>query len=76
VENSYSDSIKTFHIIDENKCLKCKTYDCENACFRGIYKIIQKDTAPKCVAIQERESYCLKCHICTTACKYNAIEIL
>lgn len=64
-----------FHHIDIHKCLKCKNFWCEDACFRGIYKVINKDTTPKCLVVEDREDFCLKCHICTTACKSRAITI-
>ncbi len=68
------DSYK-FHHIDINKCQKCKDFSCEEACFRGIYNVMDKDSTPKCVVVQEREDNCVKCHICTTACKLRAITI-
>ena len=64
-----------FHHIDTGKCLKCDNFACEEACFRGIYKVINKDTNPKCIVIESLEDRCLKCHICTTACKSRAITI-
>ena len=64
-----------FHHIDTSKCRACKSFDCEGACFRGIYKVIDKDTEPKCVVVENREDMCVKCHICTTACKLEAITI-
>ena len=64
-----------FHHIDINKCKKCKTFDCEEACFRGIYEVIHKESEPKCVIIKKKEDRCVKCHICTTACKLGAITI-
>lgn len=76
MEVSNNCSTKTFHIINENKCLKCQTFECENVCFRGIYKVINKDLAPKCIIVKDKEPFCVKCHLCTTACKQKAIEIL
>ena len=64
-----------FHHIDTSKCLKCEKFSCEEACFRGIYHVINKDTEPKCIVLKEREDRCVKCHICTTACKLEAITI-
>lgn len=64
-----------FHHIDTSKCKKCKDFSCEEACFRGIYRVINKETIPKCVVVKEREDRCVKCHICTTACKLDAILI-
>lgn len=66
----------TFHLIDAEKCLTCKTYDCEDACFRGVYKVVNKGFSPQCTVIEEREPFCVKCHLCTTDCKYGAIEVL
>ncbi len=64
-----------FHHIDTNKCLICKEFSCEDACFRGVYKVIEKEDRPKCIVVEEREDMCVKCHICTTACKARAITI-
>ena len=64
-----------FHHIDHSKCAICKDFSCEDACFRGIYKVINKDTKPMSVIVEEREDHCIKCHICTTACKLRAITI-
>ncbi len=64
-----------FHHIDTSKCLKCENFSCEEACFRGIYAVINKDTKPKCIVLEDREDRCVKCHICTTACKLEAITI-
>jgi Fe-S-cluster-containing hydrogenase component 2 len=64
-----------FHHIDINKCSTCKEFSCEEACFRGIYEVINKDSIPKCIVVQENEDNCVKCHICTTACKLRAITI-
>jgi NAD-dependent dihydropyrimidine dehydrogenase PreA subunit len=64
-----------FHHIDTNKCKQCVEFSCEDACFRGIYEVINKDSVPKCVVIEEREDRCVKCHICTTACAKRAITI-
>ena len=64
-----------FHHIDTNKCKQCRDFSCEEACFRGIYKVINTETAPKCIVIKEQEDRCVKCHICTTACKLKAITI-
>lgn len=68
------DSYK-FHHIDTLKCVQCQDFSCEEACFRGIYEVINKQTTPKCIVVQDREDRCVKCHICTTACKYRAITI-
>jgi NAD-dependent dihydropyrimidine dehydrogenase PreA subunit len=70
----YIESYK-FHHIDISKCSECKEFSCEEACFRGIYKVINKDLSPKCVIIKDREDMCVKCHICTTACESRAIKI-
>ena len=64
-----------FHHIDTSKCNHCKAFSCEDACFRGIYKVIHKDSDPKCTVVADREDYCVKCHICTTACSFKAITI-
>ncbi|MHA1669840.1 MAG: hypothetical protein ACTSV5_04585 [Promethearchaeota archaeon] len=64
-----------FHHIDTRKCRMCKSFTCEDACFRGIYEVINKDTEPKCVLVEDREGRCVKCHICTTVCKLKAITI-
>ena len=53
----------------------CKEFSCEEACFRGIYEVIDKETTPKCIVVEDREDKCVKCHICTTACKFKAITI-
>jgi len=68
------DSYK-FHHIDTSKCVQCQDFSCEEACFRGIYEVINKQTTPICIVVQDREDRCVKCHICTTACKYRAITI-
>ena len=70
----YKDSYK-FHHIDTSKCLQCKDFECEEACFRGIYEVIDKNSKPKCIVVEDREDMCVKCHICTTACKLKAIKI-
>ena len=64
-----------FHHIDINKCKICKEFSCEEACFRGIYEVVNKTTEPQCIVIEDREDNCIKCHICTTACKLRAITI-
>ncbi len=64
-----------FHHIDITKCKRCEAFSCEDACFRGIYEVLHKDSEPMCVVIEEREDHCIKCHICTTACKLRAITI-
>ena len=64
-----------FHHIDTSKCKLCKDFSCEDICFRGIYKVINKESNPECIIISEREEFCVKCHLCTTACKKNAIFI-
>lgn len=64
-----------FHHIDTSKCKYCKEFSCEEACFRGIYEVINKDSTPKCTIVEEREDKCVKCHICTTACKFKALKI-
>ncbi|MGQ4875008.1 MAG: 4Fe-4S binding protein [Promethearchaeia archaeon] len=64
-----------FHHIDISKCRKCKDFWCEDACFRGIYKVINKESKPECIVIEDLEDKCIKCHICTTSCKYEAISI-
>ncbi|MFX1572123.1 MAG: ferredoxin [Promethearchaeota archaeon] len=64
-----------FHHIDTLKCSECKNFSCEEACFRGIYKVINKNSKPKCTVVKDREEHCVKCHICTTACKSKAITI-
>jgi len=64
-----------FHHIDTGKCPECENFACEDACFRGIYEVINKHSTPKCVVVEDREDRCVKCHICTTACKLDAITI-
>ena len=64
-----------FHHIDINKCKRCEAYWCDDACFRGIYEVLKKDSEPMCVVVEEGEDNCVKCHICTTACKLRAITI-
>lgn len=64
-----------FHHIDISKCKECKEFSCEDACFRGIYEVINKNSEPRCVVIEDREDRCIKCHICTTACTKKAILI-
>ncbi len=64
-----------FHHIDVSKCQACQEFSCEEACFRGIYKVINKNSKPKCIVVIEREENCVKCHICTTACKLKALTI-
>ena len=64
-----------FHHIDTKKCRQCEKFWCEEACFRGIYEVINKDTTPKCIVVEDREERCVKCHMCTTACKFRAITI-
>jgi len=64
-----------FHHINTEKCRQCKTFDCEEACFRGIYQVINKDSEPKCIVVEDKEDNCVKCHICTTQCKFKAITI-
>ncbi|MFX1389581.1 MAG: hypothetical protein ACFE9Z_05895 [Promethearchaeota archaeon] len=64
-----------FHHIDISKCRQCKEFSCEQACFRGIYEVINKESTPKCIVVKDREDRCVKCHICTTACKLKALTI-
>ncbi len=64
-----------FHHIDINKCSQCQEFSCEEACFRGIYEVINKNSTPRCIVVEDREERCVKCHICTTACKLRAITI-
>ncbi len=64
-----------FHHIDTSKCAQCQDFSCEEACFRGIYEVINKKSTPECTVVEDREDRCVKCHICTTACKYRAILI-
>ncbi len=64
-----------FHHIDVSKCGTCEGFFCEEACFRGIYEVINKDSIPKCIVVKDREDRCIKCHMCTTACKSRAITI-
>ena len=77
--NKINDNVKItnykFHHIDTSKCKNCKDFSCEDVCFRSIYKIINKATHPECKVILEREDFCVKCHLCTTACKKKAIMI-
>ncbi|MFW9878190.1 MAG: hypothetical protein ACFFG0_34345 [Candidatus Thorarchaeota archaeon] len=64
-----------FHHIDTSKCKNCIEFSCEEACFRGIYEVINKISTPKCIVVEDREDRCVKCHICTTACKLKALKI-
>ncbi len=64
-----------FHHIDTSKCRDCTSFDCEEACYLSIYEVINKNSEPKCIVNKELENKCLKCHICTTACKFGAITI-
>lgn len=64
-----------FHHVDVIKCSVCRDFSCEEACFRGIYDVINKDTNPKCVLVEDKEDKCVKCHMCTTACKSEALTI-
>lgn len=64
-----------FHHIDIDKCKTCTEFSCENACFRGIYEVLNKDGIPECTVIKDKEDRCVKCHICTTMCKKRAILI-
>jgi ferredoxin len=64
-----------FHHIDTSKCNNCKEFSCEDVCFRGIYEVVDKENTPKCTVIKDREDFCVKCHLCTTACKFRAIKI-
>ena len=64
-----------FHHINITKCQTCQEFSCEEACFRGIYKVINRESKPKCIVVKKREENCVKCHICTTACKLKAITI-
>ena len=64
-----------FHHIDLSKCAICREFSCEEACFRGIYEVKNKDSKPECTVVEEIEDRCVKCHICTTACRLRAIEI-
>jgi len=64
-----------FHHIDVSKCQHCSEFSCEETCFRGIYEVINKDSIPKCTVVEDREDRCVKCHMCTTACKLRAITI-
>ncbi len=64
-----------FHHIDQSKCRECKKFSCEKACFRGIYEVVDKKAEPKCLVVESAEEKCVKCHMCTTACKLGAIKI-
>ncbi len=64
-----------FHHIDVDKCHQCTKFSCEEACFRGIYKVINKDSSPESTVVEDREDMCVKCHMCTSVCKYEAITI-
>ncbi len=64
-----------FHHIDVSKCRLGSEFSCEETCFRGIYKVINKDSIPKCTVVEDLEDRCVKCHLCTTACKLRAITI-
>jgi NAD-dependent dihydropyrimidine dehydrogenase PreA subunit len=75
VKNNANIRSYKFHHIDTDKCKICDQFSCEEACFRGIYEVINKNNEPKCVILENREDLCVKCHICTTACKSEAIVI-
>jgi NAD-dependent dihydropyrimidine dehydrogenase PreA subunit len=75
VENGSTIENYKFHHIDVSKCETCKEFSCEDACFRGIYEVINKESTPKCVVLENREDRCVKCHICTTACNSKALKI-
>lgn len=75
VGNQSSIESYKFHHIDVSKCSRCEDFSCEEACFRGIYRVINKESTPKCVVVENNEDNCVKCHICTTACKLRAITI-
>ncbi len=75
IKNDQSVESYQFHHIDTNKCLECNDFSCEEACFRGVYKVINKYSSPKCIVVPDREDFCIKCHICTTVCKSKAISI-
>lgn len=64
-----------FHHIDTQRCAHCREFNCVDACFRGVYEVINKDSVPRCIVIPEREDFCVKCHLCTTVCKFKAIKI-
>lgn len=64
-----------FHHIDTSKCRDCEGHWCVDACFRFIYEISDDNDGSKCVVIEDKEDRCVKCHICTTKCKYEAITI-
>ena len=64
-----------FHHIDQSKCRECKKFSCEKACFRGIYEVVDKKTEPRCLVVEKNEDRCVKCHMCTTACRLRAITI-
>ncbi|TFF97832.1 MAG: hypothetical protein EU541_07665 [Promethearchaeota archaeon] len=64
-----------FHHIDVEKCKNCSDFFCEDKCFRHIYKVENKESEPKCVLVPGREGFCIKCHICTTVCRFKAIRI-
>ncbi len=44
-----------FHHIDVSKCRQCKEFSCEDACFRGIYEVINKESIPKCIVVEALE---------------------
>ncbi|GAI93138.1 unnamed protein product [marine sediment metagenome] len=44
-----------FHHIDINKCKICKDFSCEEACFRGIYEVMKKNSEPQSIVIEDRE---------------------
>ena len=64
-----------FHHIDKGKCRLCNEFSCEETCFRGIYEVVNKGSTPECIVVKDREDRCVKCHMCTTACKLRAITI-
>jgi len=77
IEARKKDGIESykFHHIDTRKCAHCKEFACEEVCFRGIYEVKNKGSTPRCTIVPEREDFCVKCHICTTQCKFKALII-
>ncbi|TXT63024.1 MAG: hypothetical protein BAJALOKI3v1_450023 [Promethearchaeota archaeon] len=77
IEAEKKDGIESykFHHIDTRKCAYCKDFLCEKACFRNIYTVVDKEGSPRCTIVPDREDFCVKCHICTTQCKFKALTI-
>jgi len=63
------------HLIDTVKCASCNVKACEEACFRGIYKVDTSNGQHICRIVRDL-SWCVRCHKCTTACPYDALQVI